>query len=139
MTPMAFSTEKFTDCFHRNDNSPKKLPLGMLYIAHVLGEKRKLWKGTKGLIRLHQFNKVELYWFCDPSKSEAIKRSLDAKYLKSLTTLQISDICTGDLGFSSSRTFDLEVWLPSSKCYRDFKLQQLFRLSSSQIINKSKN
>ena len=80
-------------------------------------------RDTKGLIRLHQFNKVELYWFCDPNKSleahnkitsdaESILKKLNLPY-------RLVDICTGDLGFSSSRTFDLEVWLPSSKCYRE--------------------
>ena len=111
--------------FHKNEiiNS-KQLPLK--YVAYSPCFRREAGsygRDTKGLIRLHQFNKVELYWFCDPSKStEAHKKiTSDAEsILKELNLpYRLVDICTGDLGFSSSRTFDLEVWLPSSKCYRE--------------------
>jgi len=111
--------------FHRNDIiDSKQLPLK--YVAYSLCFRREAGsygRDTKGLIRLHQFNKVELYWFCDPSKSiEAHKKiTLDAESILKKLNLpyRLVDICTGDLGFSSSRTFDLEVWLPSSKCYRE--------------------
>jgi seryl-tRNA synthetase len=111
--------------FHRNDIiDSKQLPLK--YVAYSPCFRREAGsygRDTKGLIRLHQFNKVELYWFCDPSKSiEAHKMiTLDAENILKKLNLpyRLVDICTGDLGFSSSRTFDLEVWLPSSKCYRE--------------------
>ena len=111
--------------FHRNEIiDPKKLPIK--YVAYSPCFRREAGsygRDTKGLIRLHQFNKVELYWFCDPSKSleahqkitsdaESILKKLNLPY-------RLVDICTGDLGFSASRTFDLEVWMPSSKCYRE--------------------
>ena len=107
--------------FHRNDIiDSKQLPLK--YVAYSPCFRREAGsygRDTKGLIRLHQFNKVELYWFCDPSKSiEAHKKiTLDAESILKKLNLpyRLVDICTGDLGFSSSRTFDLEVWLPSSK------------------------
>jgi len=111
--------------FHRNEIiDPKKLPIK--YVAYSPCFRREAGsygRDTKGLIRLHQFNKVELYWFCDPSKSvEAHKKfTLDAESILKKLNLpyRLVDICTGDLGFSSSRTFDLEVWLPSSKCYSE--------------------
>jgi len=111
--------------FHRNEIiDQNKLPLK--YVAYSPCFRREAGsygRDTKGLIRLHQFNKVELYWFCDPSKSiEAHKKiTSDAENILKKLNLpyRIVDICTGDLGFSSSRTFDLEVWLPSSKCYRE--------------------
>jgi len=111
--------------FHRNEIIDfKQLPLK--YVAYSPCFRREAGsygKDTKGLIRLHQFNKVELYWFCNPSKSlEAHKKiTSDAESILQKLNLpyRIVDICTGDLGFSSSRTFDLEVWLPSSKCYRE--------------------
>ena len=111
--------------FHKDEIiDPKILPLK--YVAYSPCFRREAGsygRDTKGLIRLHQFNKVELYWFSDPNKSldahnqltfdaENILRKLNLPY-------RVIDICTGDLGFSSSRTFDLEVWLPSSKCYRE--------------------
>ena len=80
-------------------------------------------KDTKGLIRLHQFNKVELYWYSDPTKSKEAHEQLTADAEDILRKLnlpyRVVDICTGDLGFSSSRTFDLEVWLPSTSSYRE--------------------
>jgi len=110
---------------HRNELiDPKQLPIK--YVAYSPCFRREAGsygRDTKGLIRLHQFNKVELYWFCDPSKSlEAHKKiTSDAESILKKLNLpyRLVDICTGDLGFSSSRTFDLEVWLPSSKCYRE--------------------
>ncbi len=111
--------------FHKNEIiDPKRLPIK--YVAYSPCFRREAGsygKDTKGLIRLHQFNKVELYWFCNPSKSlEAHKKiTSDAENILQKLELpyRLVDICTGDLGFSSSRTFDLEVWLPSSKCYRE--------------------
>ncbi|MDC3069820.1 serine--tRNA ligase [Prochlorococcus sp. AH-736-D21] len=111
--------------FHRNEIiDPKELPIK--YVAYSPCFRREAGsygRDTKGLIRLHQFNKVELYWFCDPSKSlEAHKKiTSDAESILKKLNLpyRLVDICTGDLGFSSSRTFDLEVWLPSSKSYRE--------------------
>jgi len=111
--------------FHKNEIiDPKHLPLK--YVAYSPCFRREAGsygRDTKGLIRLHQFNKVELYWFCDPGKSIQAHKKITAdaeSILKKLNLpYRLVDICTGDLGFSSSRTFDLEVWLPSSKCYRE--------------------
>jgi len=111
--------------FHKNEIiDPKLLPIK--YVAYSPCFRREAGsygRDTKGLIRLHQFNKVELYWFCDPSKSSEAHQKItsDAESILKKLNLpyRLVDICTGDLGFSSSRTFDLEVWLPSSKCYRE--------------------
>ena len=111
--------------FHKQEIiDPKTLPIK--YVAYSPCFRREAGtygRDTKGLIRLHQFNKVELYWYSDPNKSleahekltsdaENILRKLNLPY-------RVVDICTGDLGFSSSRTYDLEVWLPSVSCYRE--------------------
>ena len=111
--------------FHRNELiDSTHLPIK--YVAYSPCFRREAGsygRDTKGLIRLHQFNKVELYWFSDPSKSLEAHNSIttDAESILKKLNLpyRLVDICTGDLGFSSSRTFDLEVWLPSSKCYRE--------------------
>ena len=111
--------------FHKNEIIDSKI-LPLKYVAYSPCFRREAGsygRDTKGLIRLHQFNKVELYWFSDPNKSlEAHKQiTTDAESILQKLKLpyRLVDICTGDLGFSSSRTFDLEVWLPSSKCYRE--------------------
>ena len=111
--------------FHRNEIiDSNHLPIK--YVAYSPCFRREAGsygKDTKGLIRLHQFNKVELYWFCNPSQSlEAHKKiTSDAESILKKLNLpyRLVDICTGDLGFSASRTFDIEVWLPSSKSYRE--------------------
>ena len=111
--------------FHKNEIiSPNLLPLK--YVAYSPCFRREAGsygKDTKGLIRLHQFNKVELYWFCLAEKSSAahLQITSDAEDILQKLNLpyRVMDICSGDLGFSSSRTFDLEVWLPSSNMYRE--------------------
>ncbi len=111
--------------FNKNEIiDPKQLPVK--YVAYSPCFRREAGsygRDTKGLIRLHQFNKVELYWLCDPSKSLEAHQQITSDAESILKKLELPyrlvDICTGDLGFSSCRTFDLEVWLPSSKCYRE--------------------
>ena len=111
--------------FHKDEIiDPNLLPLR--YVAYSPCFRREAGsygRDTKGLIRLHQFNKVELYWYSDPRKSSEAHIHLTANAEDILKKLKLPyrvvDICTGDLGFSSSRTYDLEVWLPSSKTYRE--------------------
>lgn len=80
-------------------------------------------RDTRGLIRLHQFNKVEMYKFVHPDNSfdELEKLTLDAEDILQQLKLpyRVLELCTGDLGFSAAKTYDLEVWLPSSDKYRE--------------------
>ncbi|NJL46892.1 MAG: serine--tRNA ligase [Leptolyngbyaceae cyanobacterium SM2_5_2] len=80
-------------------------------------------KDTRGLIRLHQFNKVEMYKFVHPDTSFAELETLvnDAEDILQKLKLpyRVLELCTGDLGFSSCKTYDLEVWMPSSDTYRE--------------------
>ncbi|HEY9673735.1 MAG TPA: serine--tRNA ligase [Waterburya sp.] len=80
-------------------------------------------RDTKGLIRLHQFNKVELVKLVHPSTSfdELEKLVQNAAAILEALKLpyRVVALCTGDLGFSSAKTYDLEVWLPSSGKYRE--------------------
>lgn len=80
-------------------------------------------RDTRGLIRNHQFNKVELVWFSLPENSYDALESLtcDAETVLERLGLPYRRVVlsTGDLGFSSAKTFDLEVWLPSSNDYRE--------------------
>lgn len=80
-------------------------------------------KDTKGLIRNHQFNKVELVKICtsDTSNTEHEKLTENAeKVLQALKLpYRVMALCSGDLGFSSAKTYDLEVWLPGQNCYRE--------------------
>ena len=111
--------------FHKDEIiDPKLLPLKYVAFSPCFRrEAGSYGKDTKGLIRLHQFNKVEIYWFSNPEHSEEAHQKItsDAEnILKELNLpYRVVDICSGDLGFSSSRTFDLEVWLPSCNNYRE--------------------
>lgn len=80
-------------------------------------------RDTRGLIRQHQFNKVELVKLVKPEDSYDELESLTNNAEKILQLLglpyRVMALCTGDLGFSSAKTYDLEVWLPSSGSYRE--------------------
>lgn len=80
-------------------------------------------KDTRGLIRQHQFNKVELVKFVHPEKSyQELDQLLDnAEEVLRLLELpyRVVELCTGDMGFSAARTFDIEVWLPGQDAYRE--------------------
>jgi seryl-tRNA synthetase len=80
-------------------------------------------KDTRGLIRLHQFNKVELVKLVRPENSAAEHETLvqDAEAILQALKLpyRIIELCTGDLGFGAAKCYDLEVWLPSSQTYRE--------------------
>jgi seryl-tRNA synthetase len=80
-------------------------------------------KDTRGLIRQHQFNKVELVKFCKPEDSYAELESLLAQAESILAKLglpyRVIALCTGDLGFSAAKTYDIEVWMPSQNTYRE--------------------
>ena len=79
-------------------------------------------RDTRGLIRVHQFDKVEMVKVCEPEKSfdELEAMVADAENILQLLGLpyRVITLCTGDMGFSAAKTYDLEVWLP---CYNDYK------------------
>jgi seryl-tRNA synthetase len=100
--------------------------LPILYTAYTpcfRSEAGSYGKDTRGLIRQHQFNKVELVKFAKPETSydeletllnnaEAILNYLEIPY-------QVINLCTGDLGFSAAKTYDIEVWMPAQGVYRE--------------------
>jgi len=93
------------------------------YSACFRAEAGSAGKDTRGLIRQHQFNKVELVKFTKPEDSwtELDKLTNDAEDILKLLKLpyHVVRLCTGDLGFSSATTYDLEVWIPAANCYRE--------------------
>jgi len=105
------------------------LPPGSLPIKYVCyspcfrREAGSYGKDVKGIIRQHQFNKVELVKFVEPENSYVELESLVADAEKVLQKLglpyRVVELCTGDLGFASAKTYDLEVWFPSENCYRE--------------------
>jgi len=117
-----------------------EVPLTNIYMNEILGEEDlpmymvaytpcfrreagSAGKDTRGLIRQHQFNKVELVKLCSPESSidEHEKLTQNAEKVLELLELPFRRIalCTGDMGFSAKKCYDLEVWMPSSETYRE--------------------
>ncbi len=104
--------------------APEKLPLK--YVAHTpcfRSEAGASGKDTRGMIRQHQFEKVELVHIVRPDQSYAALEELTGHAEKVLQALglpyRVIALCAGDVGFGSAKTYDLEVWLPSQQRYRE--------------------
>ena len=109
-----------------NDKIIPSIQLPLKYVAHTpcfRSEAGSYGRDTKGLIRMHQFDKVELVQFVRPEESfialeqltlhaESILQKLELPYRTIL-------LCSGDTGFSSAKTYDIEVWIPSQQMYRE--------------------
>ncbi|UQB43228.1 serine--tRNA ligase [Thiomicrospira microaerophila] len=100
--------------------------LPLMYVAHTpcfRSEAGSYGKDVKGLIRQHQFEKVEMVQFVHPDESYAALETLTQHAANILQKLglpyRVMALCTGDIGFSSAKTYDLEVWLPGQNAYRE--------------------
>jgi seryl-tRNA synthetase len=111
--------------YHREEIlSAEQLPVKYAaYSACFRSEAGAAGRDTRGLIRQHQFNKVELVKLVKPEDSYDALEQLTAHAEKVLQLLKLPyrvlALCTADLGFSSAKTYDLEVWLPSGRTYRE--------------------
>lgn len=99
---------------------------GLKMAAHTTcfrSEAGSYGRDTRGMIRQHQFEKIELVQWVRPADSEAALEALTGHAEKVLQTLELPYrkvlLCGGDLGFSARKTYDLEVWLPAQSCYRE--------------------
>ena len=110
---------------HRDEILPAHV-LPVKYVAYTpcfRKEAGSYGKDTRGLIRQHQFNKVELVKFTTPEKSyeelEALLSDAEEVLSKLNLPYRVVVLCTGDMGFSSAKTYDIEVWLPGQNVYRE--------------------
>jgi len=113
-----------TNLYREEILAEKDLPIyHVAYSACFRAEAGSHGRDTRGIIRQHQFNKVELVKFVKPEDSyaELEKLTADAEEVLQLLGLPYRKVvlCTGDLGFSSAKTYDLEVWLPAYNDYRE--------------------
>lgn len=118
---------------HRDEIlSKEELPLYYVaYSACFRAEAGSAGRDTRGLIRQHQFNKVELVKFVEPETSMDELERLTADAEEILKTLglpyRVVNLCSGDLGFSSAKTYDIEVWMPSYNDYVEISSCSNFR------------
>ena len=104
----------------------KEAELPVRYTSHTPCFRREAGsygQDTRGLIRVHQFNKVELVTFSTPEKSfdelERLTSAAETVLQRLQLPYRVMALCTGDLGFAAAKTYDLEVWLPSQETYRE--------------------
>ena len=110
---------------YRDETIPEeKLPINVTaWTACFRSEAGAAGKDTRGILRQHQFQKVELFKFTHPEKSyeehEALTKNAEAILQKLGLHHRTVLLCTGDMGFASAKTYDIEVWLPSSSEFRE--------------------
>jgi seryl-tRNA synthetase len=109
--------------YHRDEiltDLPKKY---VAFSANFRSEAGSAGRDTRGLIRQHQFNKVELVHFAKPEESYQTLETLTGNAEKVLQLLglpyRVMSMCTGDLGFTAAKKYDIEVWIPSQDTYRE--------------------
>lgn len=104
----------------REDDLPKKY---VAFSANFRSEAGSAGRDTRGLIRQHQFNKVELVQFVKPEESYEVLEELTGHAEKVLQLLElpyrVMKMCTGDLGFTAAKKYDIEVWIPAQNKYRE--------------------
>ena len=129
-----------TNVFRNEAISVDDMPIKMT--AHTpcfRAEAGSYGKDTRGMIRQHQFEKIELVKFVHPNESEKALDELVNHASKILDKLELSYrkvvLCSGDLGFSAAKTIDLEVWLPSQKCFREISSCSNFRDFQTRRMN----
>ncbi|PKG21952.1 serine--tRNA ligase [Niallia nealsonii] len=109
------------------------------FSANFRSEAGSAGRDTRGLIRQHQFNKVELVKFVKPEDSYAELESLTANAERVLQLLQLPyrvlSMCTGDLGFTAAKKYDVEVWIPSYNMYREISSCSNFEAFQARRAN----
>ncbi len=113
-----------TNLFRDEIIDGEKLPINICaYTPCFRSEAGSYGKDVKGLIRQHQFDKVELVKICKPERSyqelEKLTKDAEEILIKLNLPYQVVMLCTGDLGFGAAKCYDLEVWIPSQKRYRE--------------------
>ena len=113
-------TNYYRDDILKADNLPQKF---VAFSACFRSEAGSAGRDTRGLIRQHQFNKVELVQFVKPEDSYEALESLTNNAETVLQRLglpyRVMSMCTGDLGFTAAKKYDIEVWIPSQNTYRE--------------------
>ena len=129
-----------TNLFREEILDADQLPLR--FVAHTSCFRREAGsygKDTQGLIRMHQFQKVELVNFVRPEDSydqlERLTQDAESILQKLALPYRVVELCSGDLGFSAAKTYDLEVWVPSQQRYREISSCSNFEAFQARRAN----
>jgi seryl-tRNA synthetase len=129
-----------TNLFRDETLEDSELPISFCaYTPCFRGEAGSYGKDVRGMIRQHQFQKVELVKFATPEKSneehEALTRHAETVLERLGLPYRRMLLCTGDMGFASSKTYDLEVWLPGQNLYREISSCSNFEAFQARRAN----
>lgn len=129
-----------TNLYREEILAPGSLPIKhCAYTPCFRREAGSYGKDVKGIIRQHQFNKVELVKFVEPDKSyqelESLTNNAEMILQKLGLPYRVVELCTGDLGFSAAKTYDLEVWFPSENQYREISSCSNFEAFQARRAN----
>lgn len=113
-----------TNIFREETLDPAKLPLKLVaYTPCFRSEAGSYGKETRGIVRQHQFQKVELVKWARPEQSydelESLTRDAETILQRLGLAYRVVVLCTGDMGFAAAKTYDIEVWLPSQNAYKE--------------------
>ncbi len=117
----------------------KDLPVKYAGLSACFRKEAGVTKDSKGIFRVHNFNKIEQFVFCKPEESDNYHKEITQNAEEIFKELelhyQIVDICTGDMGSFATRKFDLEAWLPGQQRYREMVSSSNYRDYGARRLN----
>lgn len=137
---MIATSEHTLAALHVDDTiNHKDLPVKYAGLSNCFRKEAGVTKDSKGIFRVHNFNKIEQFVFCKPEDSDKLHEEITANAEEIFKELelhyQIVDICSGDMGGMATRKFDLETWLPSQEKYREMVSASNYRDFGARRLN----
>jgi len=137
---MIATSEHTLAALHMDDTfKHKDLPIKYAGLSNCFRKEAGVTKDSKGIFRVHNFNKIEQFVFCKPEDSDKIHKEITKNAEEIFKDLelhyQIVDICSGDMGSMATRKFDLEAWLPSQEKYREMVSASNYRDFGARRLN----
>lgn len=134
------TSEHTLAALHINDTiNHKDLPIRYAGFSNCFRKEAGVTKDSKGIFRVHNFNKVEQFFFCKPEDSDKLHDEITANAEEIFKELeihyQVVDICSGDMGGMATRKFDIEAWLPSQNKYREMVSASNYRDFGARRLN----
>jgi seryl-tRNA synthetase len=134
------TSEHTLAALHINDTiNHKDLPIKYAGFSNCFRKEAGVTKDSKGIFRVHNFNKIEQFVFCKPEESDKYHTEITANAEEIFKDLelhfQVVDICSGDMGGMATRKFDIEAWLPSQEKYREMVSASNYRDFGARRLN----